>query len=149
MAGDFKNAFPDAVHLCSFKPFRDNGDLKLQSLNLDEVIHQEILADIVGVEGCEQTQLGLVDPIDVSDFDAKLASLEEQWNKLERKGRKVIPRDRVEPEFYSWFVRENGDIVCNNVCNNMIQCVRVAVQLGDPPDKFTPMQVSPLTTSSS
>ena len=132
LMGAFQDAFQNAIPLRCFKHFQDNCESKLRSLNLDDTAHQEILADIVGVEQPECRQLGLVDAVDLSDFDAKLAALEERWNKLEKEGRRVVPGETFEPEFYSWFVREKRDVVRSS----MIQSVRKAAQLGDPPEKF-------------
>ncbi len=109
-------------------------DSKLRALNLDDVAREEILADIVGVEGLEQRQVkvSLVDAVNSSNFDTKLARLEERWNKMEKEGRRVVPGEHVKPEFYSWFVSEKRDVVRNI----MIGSVRKAAQLGDPPEKF-------------
>ncbi len=116
-----------------FKLFQDNLESKLRALDLDDLTREEILADIVGVDGGEERQLGLVDAINVSDFEAKLSQLEERWNRLEKAGRKSLPSECVTPEFFSWFVSEKSDVVRD--C--MIQSVRKAAQLeGDPPEKF-------------
>ncbi len=101
-----------------------------QNFGRDDVACQQVIADIVGVEECEQRQLGLVDALD-SDFETKLATLQERWNKIEKEGRRVVPGENVEPEFYSWFVSEK-----RLVRNNMIRSVRVAAQLGDPPEFY-------------
>ena len=128
----FKNAYPNAIHLRCFKHFQDNCDAKLRALNLVDAVRQEILGDIVGVEGPDQRELGLVDAVDEHDFDTKLAMLEERWEKLEKEGRKMIPGEVVQPQFYSWFVSEKRDVVRSS----MLQSVRIAAQLGNPPDRF-------------
>ena len=131
LAGAFRHAFPDAIHLRCFKHFQDSCDSKLQALNLDDVARQEILADIVGAE-LKQKHLGLVDAVSSSDFDTKLARVEEWWNKLERNSRRVVPGECIIPEFYSWFVTEKSHVVRSS----MIASVRKAAQLGDPPERF-------------
>ena len=77
-----QNGFPDAIHLQCFEHFQDVCESKLCALNIS-VGHQEVLADIFGVEGLEQRQFSLVDAID-SEFDAKLVAVEEQWYEVER-----------------------------------------------------------------
>jgi len=76
----FENAYPNALHLCCFKHFRDNIERKLKSLNFDETTCEEILADIFGTSDSEQTQLGLVDATDPADFASKLMALQDRWN---------------------------------------------------------------------
>ena len=78
------NAFENALHLCCFKHFRDNIESKLKSLNLMPSSCEEILCDIFGVTDSEQTQLGLVDAVDTTDFASKLNALEERWNHFEK-----------------------------------------------------------------
>jgi len=126
----FENAFPNAIHLRCFKHFRDN----IESNNLDAASCEEILADIFGTTDAEQTQLGLVNATDASDFASKLMTLEERWNNLEASGKRVLPSQLAndESEFYNWFISEESSVVRNH----MIQSVRREAQLGDPPDKF-------------
>jgi hypothetical protein len=126
------NAFPNSIFLRCIKHFTDNIITKLRDLNFDAATMQEIIADIVGVESADERQLGLVDAVDSLDFDVKLASLEMRWNKLEVEGRKVIQGVRIEPEFYCWFIGEKSEVVCKS----MIQSVRIAARLGNPPEKF-------------
>jgi len=87
--------------------------------------------NIVGAE-LEQKHLSLVDAVSSFDFDTKLARVEERWNKLERNSRRVVPRECIIPEFYSWFVTEKSDVVRSS----MIVSVRKAAQLGDPLERF-------------
>ena len=51
LAGAFRHAFPEALHLRCFKHFQDNLESKLRALDLDDLTREEILADIVGVDG--------------------------------------------------------------------------------------------------
>lgn len=74
-----------------------------------------------------ERELGLVDSVDEEDFGCKLASLEDR---LERKCRRVVPREIVQPEFYAWFISEKHDV--HVVCSSMLRSVRVAAQLGRP-----------------
>ena len=131
----FENAYPDGIHLRCFKHFCDNCEAKLRELNLIDAARQEILRDIhvhvLGIDGPDHRELGLVYSND-DDFDDKLVSLEKRWNKIEKEGHKVVPGENVQPEFYSWFVRNKRDIVRNS----MLKSVRVAAQLGNPPAKF-------------
>ena len=92
------------------------------------------MADIFGTTDSEQTQLGLVDAVNPSDFATKLSALEERWNRFEISGKMVVRLEvnSSEPEFYNWFVSEKSSVVRNN----MIQSVRKEAQLGDPPVKF-------------
>ena len=87
----FENAFPNAVHVRCFKQFRDNIESKLKSINLDAASCEEILADIFGTTDAEQTQLGLVDASDESDFASKLMTVEKRWNNLESSGKRTLP----------------------------------------------------------
>lgn len=50
----------------------------------------------------------------------------------EREGRRVVSGATVEPKFFDWFVLEKRDTVCK--C--MLQSVRIAAQLGKPPERF-------------
>lgn len=61
-----------------------------------------------------------------------LILLQKRWNVLEREGRRLVPGDTVEPEFYTWFVCEKSEIIHTKMLWN----VRIAAQLGDPPAKF-------------
>jgi len=72
--------------------------------------------------------------VDTTDFASKLNALEERWNHFEMSGKRVVPLEAnsTQPEFYNWFVSEKSSIVRNN----MIQSVRKAAHLGDPPEKF-------------
>ena len=128
----FENAFPGAIHLRCFKHFRDNCESKLRDLNFSSFAQQEILADIFGLDDPEQRQLGLVDATNVSDFAAKLKSLEPRWNRIEMKSRKAFPGEVIVPQFHSWFVKEKSNIMKKN----MIKSVRISARLGDPPSKF-------------
>ena len=74
----------------------------------------------------------LVDCVDEDEFDSKLSSLKTRWNRLELNGRRVALGETFEPEFFDWFVVEKRDIVCK--C--MLQNVRIAAQLGNPPERF-------------
>ena len=135
LANAFENAFPKALHLRCLKHFRDNIESKLKSLNLEPTSCEEILADIFGTADSEQTQLGLVDAVDPSDFGTKLNALQERWNNFEISGKMVVCLEvnSSEPEFYNWFVSEKSSVVRNN----MIQSVRKEAKLaGDPPEKF-------------
>ena len=49
-----------------------------------------LLADIFGTTDSEQIQLGLVDPVNPSDFATKLSPLEERWNHFEMSGKMVV-----------------------------------------------------------
>ena len=57
--------FPIPFLRC-FKHFLDNCVTKLRDLNFDSAALQEIVPDIVGVEGSDERQLGLVDSVDLS-----------------------------------------------------------------------------------
>ena len=90
------------------------------------------MTDIFGETSSELVQLGLVDAVNSDDFAKKLSGLEECWNDLEKCGERVLPGEVITTELYNWFVCEKSDVMRN--C--MIQNVRVAAQLGDPPEKF-------------
>lgn len=51
---------------------------------------------------------------------------------LEREGKRLVPGETAETEFYTWFIREKSEINRTNMLRN----VRDAAQLGDPPAKF-------------
>jgi len=113
----FENAFPNALHLRCFKHFRDNIESKLKSLNLMPSSCEEILCDIFGVTDSEQTQLGLVDAVDTTDFASKLNALEERWNHFEMSGKRVVPLEAnsTQPEFYSYCPKQH-DSECKKGC---------------------------------
>jgi len=54
----------------------------MKSQNLESISCDEISDDIFGVSDSEQTQLGLVNAIDPTDFASKLSALEGRWNRL-------------------------------------------------------------------
>ena len=132
LVAGFRNAFPNAIHLRCFKHCRDNCEAKLKELNLNDSARQEIIADIFGTECSTQIQLGLVDAVSEQDYDTKFGALKQRWNELEMRGKRVPTGEEVIPEFYSWFEAHKSHVVRSS----MIQSVRKAAQLGDPPEKF-------------
>ena len=84
---------------------------KLKSLNVDAISIKEILTDLFGETSSELVQLGLADAIDSDDFAKKLSSLEEHWNDLEMRGKRVLPGQVIASEFYNWFVCEKSEVM--------------------------------------
>ena len=74
----------------------------MKSLNLEPASCEEILADIFGTTDSEQTQLGLVDAVNPSDFATKLSALEERWNRFEISVKMVVRLEvnSSEPELF-------------------------------------------------
>jgi hypothetical protein len=126
------SVFPYPVHLRCFLHFRKNNDTKLRSLNFPQETIREILRDIFGLHLESETQVGLVDSANESDFRAKLEKLKPRWDELERQHRLMQKADVSEPEFHQWFVEQESHVVINN----MLIDVRQKAGMGSTPDHF-------------
>ena len=69
-----------------------------------------------------------MDASDAADFDDKLSSIEEKWDRYESSC-----HPRQDPQFFRWFV-ENKAMV---IKSSMIVSIRESVGLGSPPQKYT------------
>ena len=113
----FAAQFQEAVHLRCFLHFRDNCKAKLQDIGVTNNVLHDILQDILGsvVKG----KKGLVDSADSTEFCTLLHKLQEKWDSSAR-------------GFFDWFVKYKA----KSLEESMIQPVRVAAGLGNPPQPY-------------
>ena len=102
-----KAIFPTTVHLRCFVHMKENIRRKLSDLLLPESARQVILADIFGSQQGNIYIKGLVDSYDPSDFDARMAAVEEKWNDLEQSA-----HPNQEAQFLQWFVDNKAGCPC-------------------------------------
>ena len=84
LCNSLRDNIPQAVHLRCLKHIKDAIEHKLQDLKFDEESVHMIIADVFSVVSDGVQELGLSDAIDPDDFYAKLMSLEEKWNTVEK-----------------------------------------------------------------
>ena len=102
--------FPSAIHLRCANHLRQNLKQKLTSLNLDQNVQRDIIADIFGRQVGTHSELGLVDAESKGFFWKALANLKERWNNLE-----LSCRPMETPQFYEWFYHHKATDFANCV----------------------------------
>ena len=132
LSNALKEHIPGAVALRCLKHIRDSIERKLNDLKYNSQGTSMIVSDIFGsiVDGVRE--LGLSDATNEEDFFAKLMSLENKWNSIEKSHRCFLASEKKHPVFYEWFCSNHSNVFTESV----IQCVRERAGLGKPPEPF-------------
>ena len=88
----FKDVFSNAEHAWCTQHLQGRTAKKLQEMGVGQRNTNCIMSDLYGTQSGFLQQHGLADSLDTDDFQAKLASLKEQW-------------EEIAPSFYTWFRR--------------------------------------------
>ena len=121
----FQQQCPFATHLLCFTHCRENIKRKLRELHLPSSVSAEYLLDIFGGHKGTTFVEGLADAQSGTDFDDKLAALEEVWNKREE------PFSSP-PQFFAYFLKHKTSAFKES----MIKPVREKAGLGSPPKQY-------------
>ena len=100
LADAFAHEFRYATHLTCFIHFRRNIKMRLHEQKFPESAAREILNDVFGCQQGEVFSEGLADSKSNDEFEAKLASLESRWGKIEESNA------GTQPGFFGWFVQQ-------------------------------------------
>ena len=112
----FKQQFSFAIHLRCFRHMKQD-------------IQRKLSVDIFGQKDGPTFFEGLVDVNSEAEFDEKLCFLERKWEKMEyQRGKKL--ENKI--SFHAWFTKYHAE----EIKSTMIQSVREAAGLGDPPSEF-------------
>ncbi len=104
----FSSQFQEAVHLRCFLYFRDNCKAKLQEIGVTN--------DVLIFGSLIKGKKGLVDSADSTGFFTLLQGLEKKWAIV----------------FFAWFMKYKAA----SVEASMIQPIRIAAGLGNPPEPY-------------
>ena len=88
----FKDVFSNSEHTWCTQHLQERTFKKLREMGIGQRNTNCIMADLYGTQSGFLQQQGLADSMDPDDFQAKLASLKEQW-------------EEIAPSFYIWFKR--------------------------------------------
>jgi hypothetical protein len=88
---------------------------------------RKILNDVFGYKVDEIYHEGLVDVMNVSDFEVTMETLVDSWRKLP-----LTTASNME-KFITWFVKNKKDVICDT----MLRGLREECGLGNPPSVFT------------
>ena len=127
LADAFKHEFRYATHLTCFIHFRRNIKMRLHEQKFPDSAAREILDDIFGCQQGEVFSEGLADSTTDDEFEAKLASLESRWGKIEESN------VGAQPVFFRWFVQHKAE----TMKSTMLRPIREQAGLGNPPQPFT------------
>ena len=111
---------PIAHYLSCTKHVQDNITHKMGLINVTGEAKSQILADIFGDR--HSMEKGLIDSESSDEFDAKLLSLKEQWDEVERRSSQC-----EEPQFYNYFLQH----IASDMKTKMLVSVRRSAGLGD------------------
>lgn len=118
------HGFPSATHLCCQIHKCRNVEAKLKDEGFPIDSHSQILSDIFGKQRGDTLYEGLIDSRDITSFDVKLDAIKEKWRNHD-----PLKSDR----FRNCFLRYESDIIKET----MLEPVRQAAGLGNPPDQFS------------
>ena len=125
----FKQQLPFAVHLRCFHHMKQDIHRKLSvDMGYPNSTVSEIIAHIFGRKEGPIFLEGLVDSCSEAEYDTKLCSLRETWDKLE--GLRTKKCEKI--TFFLWFKIYHAE----EIKSTMLRSVREAAGLGDPPSQF-------------
>jgi len=96
IAKGMTDIFVDAKNLWCTQHMKERDAQKLKSMGCNEKTQKRIMADIYGCQDQLLLENGLADADDPQDFDVKLASLKDVW-------------ERVAPGFHQWFAKHRSE----------------------------------------
>lgn len=123
----FTHNFPSAKQLRYFIHMK-NFESKLKDNGVPPSVAQEFISDIFGKRTGKTYEEGLVDSVNLTDFDSRLQSCRDVWN-----AREQCYLGPGQTSFFDYFVQHHA----STVRHTMLRDVRVAAGLGSPPSIFT------------
>ena len=127
LADAFAHEFRYATHLTCFTHIRRNIKMRLHEQKFPESAAREILNDVFGCQQGEVFSEGLADTMSNDEFEAKLATLESRWGKIEESNA------GTQPGFFGWSVQHKAE----TMKSTMLRPIREQAGLGSPPQPFT------------
>jgi hypothetical protein len=123
----FKHEFSVAHHLTCFIHVQRNVKEKLHEFQIPSDVGTEIVNDTFGIKVGSTYIEGLVDSINIIEFDRNVSKLTDKWRNLE------IPSAANIEGFIDWFTKYKAPVIRKS----MIRDLREECGLGCPPAPFT------------